>query len=74
MKQLLIRDKSFLQELYVSKSSLNTKRILNFASDSKLCTMIKFLHYLANGEIKMKKANFDVLVANKRLKFIKKEI
>jgi hypothetical protein len=73
MKQLLIRDKSFLQELYVSKNSLSTKRILNFASDTKICTLIKFLHFLANGEIKIKKTNFYAIVANKRLHFIKKE-
>jgi hypothetical protein len=72
MKQLLIRDKSFLQELYVSKSFLNTKRLLIYASDTKLSTLIKFLHFLANCEIRIKKANFDVIVANKRLTFIKK--
>ena len=73
MKQYLIRDKSFLQELYSSPNSLNTKRLLNFASDSKLTTVIKFLHFLANGEIPMKKENFDAIVANKRLVFLKKE-
>ena len=73
MKQYLIRDKSFLQELYSSPNPLNTKRLLNFASDSKLATVIKLLHFLANGEIPMKKSNFDAIVANKRLSFIKKE-
>ena len=73
MKQYLIRDKSFLQELYSSPNSLNTKRLLNFASDSKLTTVIKILHFLANGEIPMKKENFDAIVANKRLVFLKKE-
>ena len=74
MKQYLIRDKSFLLELYSSPNALNTKRLINFASDTKLVTLIKLLHFLANGEIPMKKGNFDAIVANKRLIFIKKEL
>lgn len=74
MKQYLVRDKSFLQELYSSQNSLNTKRLLSFASDTKIATVIKFLHFLANGEIPMKKVNFDALVAHKRLVYIKKAL
>ena len=72
VKQCLVRDKSFLRELYESPNSLNTKRILQFASDLKLNTVIKFLHFLSNGEIKIKKQNFDALISLKRLGFLKK--
>jgi hypothetical protein len=69
VKQCLVRDKEFLRELYQSNNSQQTKRILNFASDLKLNTVIKFLHFLANGEIKIKKENFDALVSFKRFSF-----
>ena len=72
VKQCLIRDKEFLRELYQSQSVYKTKTILNSASDVKLETVIKFLHFLANGEIPIKKENFDALKSNKRLNFIKK--
>ena len=59
-KPYLVRDKVFLNELYQSSSVPNSKRLLLFASDQKLDTLIKFLHFVANGEIKMKKEHFDV--------------
>ena len=74
VKQNLVRDKAFLRELYESKSPLNVKQILNFASDTKLNTLLKFLHFLATGEIRIKKANFDVIKSHKRLHYIKKHV
>lgn len=58
-KPLLDRDKVFLEELYCSNSASNSKRILNFASDNKLNTLIKLLHFISNGEIKLKREHFD---------------
>ena len=72
MKALLLRDKEFLKSLYDSKSSPNAKNILKFASDSKLNTLIRLLHFIANGEIKIKRVNFEVIQANKKLSHIKK--
>lgn len=60
-KPLLERDKAFLEELYCSQSTSNSKRLLNFASDSKLNTVLKFLHFLASGQIKMKKEHFETI-------------
>ena len=59
-KPYLVRDKVFLNELYDSQSLPNTKRLLLFASDQKLDTLIKYLHFVSNGEIKLKKDHFDV--------------
>ena len=59
-KPYLVRDKVFLNELYSSQSVPNTKRMLLFASDQKLDTLIRVLHFISNGEIKLKKAHFDV--------------
>jgi hypothetical protein len=74
VKQCLVRDKPFLRELYESHSLYKTKSILNSASDLKLITVIKFLHFLATGEIHIKKENFAALKTNKRLIFLKKVI
>ena len=55
VKQCLQRDKEFLRELYLSDNLYKVKTILNSASDLKLNTLIKFLHFLSNGEIRIKK-------------------
>lgn len=60
-KQYLQRDKQFLKELYESDSIAKSKRVLNFANDNELHTLCKYLHFLSNGEIKIKKKNFDSL-------------
>ena len=72
VKQCLIRDKAFLRELYTSNNPSKVKALLNAASDIKLATLIKFLHFLANGEIQIKRQNFEAIQTHKRLQFIKK--
>jgi hypothetical protein len=74
VKSCLVRDKAFLRELYESNNSQTIKKLLISASDLKLNTVIKFLHFLSNGEIKIKKQNFDALVTFKRFRFLKKVI
>ena len=74
LKSYLIRDKAFLRDLYEGEGRLKNNRILTFASDSKLNTLIRLLHFIANGEIKIKRVNFEVIQANKKLKLIKKNV
>ena len=61
MKSQLQRDKQFLKELYKSDSLTKSKRILTFASDAELFTLSKYLHFISNGEIHIKKENFNEL-------------
>lgn len=70
-KQVLIRDKEWLRTLYQSDSSVQIKRQLNFSSDSNLETLIKFIHLLSNGLIKMTKQNFE-LIERRYFNIIKK--
>ena len=51
LKTLMVRDKDFLKELYQSQSAVRAKQILQFSSDSKLKTLLLYLHFVANGEI-----------------------
>ena len=70
LKSCLERDKTFLKELFESDSVAKSKRILNFANDAELITLIKYLHFVSNGEIPIKKQNFEA-VQKKHLKNIK---
>jgi len=74
MKSLLIRDKGFLRELFEGPNPLKNNRVLKGASDSQLNTLLKFLHFLSNGEIKMKKENFEIIERANKLKLIKSRV
>ena len=74
LKNYLIRDKVFLRELYEDQSKIARNRILNFASDSKLDTLIKFLHFLANGKIPIMRCNFELIQSHKKLTYLKRQV
>ena len=77
-KPYLVRDKVFLNELYQSSSVPNSKRLLLFASDQKLDTLIKYFLVLPNDEFKLKKEHFYVSSKNQvtlmKKKFEKKKL
>lgn len=73
LREHMLKNKEFLNELYVS-DVLVSKKILRSADDSKLNTLIKYLHFLANGEIKMRKQDFEIVLKNQKLKLLKKTI
>ena len=70
-KALLIRDKPWLGELYLSTNILQSKRILNFATDTKLDTLIRYFHFLSNGAIKIKASSFES-IRKSHINFVKK--
>jgi hypothetical protein len=74
MKNYLIRDKAFLRELYEGESVVRNNRILNFASDTKLNTLLRLLHFISNGEIQIKRINFEIIHSNKKLSLIKRTV
>ena len=71
LKSLMLRDKQFLKELYQSDSPLRAKQLLKNSSDAKIKTFMLYLHFVANGEIKIKKQNFEKL-ENRHMQLIKK--
>ena len=71
LKSLMVRDKEFLKEIYQSDSPVRAKQLLQNSSDSKIKTFLIYLHFVANGEIKIKKQNFQQL-DNRHIKLIKK--
>jgi hypothetical protein len=70
MKNYLLRDKGFLKELYSAQDVSRQKRILYTADDGQLNTLLKYLHFLANGEIEIKKSVFEIIDKSKKLKLI----
>ena len=74
LKSYLTRDKSFLKELYEGENVSKNNRIVNFASDTKLNNLIKLLHFIANGEIKIKRVNFEIIQKNNKLQLIKRNV
>lgn len=70
-KTQLQRDKLWLQELCRSDNVPKRRRILYFASDKKLDTLIMFLYFVSNGQIKIAKHHFDNMEQG-HLKHIKK--
>ena len=73
LKSYLLRDKCFLKQLHQG-NPLEGKKLLQNAEDSELNTLIKFLHFLSNGEIKMKKENFEKVKESNKLKLLTKEV
>ena len=69
-KTHLQRDKTFLKDLYKSDSKSKSRKLLTFATDSELLTLIKYTHFVTNGEIHIKKKDFDAL--GKFIVFLKK--
>ena len=73
LKSYLLRDKGFLKQLHQG-NPLEGKKLLQNAEDSELNTLIKFLHFLSNGEIKMKKENSEKVKESNKLKLLTKEV
>ena len=67
LRSYLIRDKGFLKSLYEGENKVKNNRILMVACDTKLNTLIRLLHFITNGEIKIKRENFEVLRNHRKL-------
>ena len=70
-----LRDKEFLRNLYESNGNVAlVKEKLNYASDAELNTLLKFLHFLSKGDIRIKKLNFDAIIQSRKLLLIKRTV
>lgn len=74
LKLLLVRDKVFLKSLYEGPNFLKNKEILSASEDNELNTLIKYLHFVANGKIPITKLNFEKVQKLKRLRFIQLKV
>lgn len=74
LKALLLRDKAFLKELFDGSNVVKNKALLYSTDTSQLNTLIKYLHFVANGEIHISRINFDAISKAKKLKFIQNHV
>lgn len=71
LKALFIRDKEFLRSLFEGPNPLKNKRLILSATESQIETLIKYLHYLSNGKIRIAIDNFKNIKKRKKLSFLK---
>jgi hypothetical protein len=63
MRNILIRDKKFLLNLFQNESN-----VLNNANNFQMNTVIRVIHLILNNEIELLEKNFKALKNSKRLK------
>lgn len=73
LKAYFIRDKFFLKSLYEGQNSLKNRRLILSANEGEIDTLIKYLHYLANGKIRISAKNFTNIRRSKKFSYLRKE-
>lgn len=71
LRSLLLADKDFLSKLFTNSPRKN-KLTLSNADEKKLNTLIKVLHLVCNGHIKVRKQDFERIKRSKRMPFLKR--
>ncbi len=73
LKAYFIRDKGFLQSLFEGPNSLKNRRLILSANEGEIDTLIKYLHYLANGKVRIAAQNFLNIRRSKKLSYLQRE-
>ena len=68
-KTLLIRDKQWLGELYLATNILQSNRILNFATDTKLDTLIRYFHFQSTTSMTNYQNGIKQIALNRRITY-----
>lgn len=74
LKAFLIRDKVFLKQIYNGPNLLKNKTVLLSAEENEINTLLKYLHFVANGKITITKKNFDEIKKAKKLTFLQQKV
>lgn len=70
LRSQLIASKDFLSKIFIGKPRQNCKAI-SLADEKKLNILIKILHLVCNGHIKIRKEHFEVIARSRRLGLLK---
>lgn len=73
LKSYFIRDKFFLLNLFKGQNPHENRRLILSASEGEIDTLIKYLHCLANGKIKIGSQNFANIKRRRKLSILQKE-
>ena len=71
LKTAMIRSKPFLGLLYKS-NPMTAKQILNHASDFDIKTLLNVVHFLAKGEIKIRREDVEKLNFSRKTSYLHK--
>lgn len=72
LKSYLIRDKAFLRSLFTGSNTLKNRRLILAANEGEIDTLIKYLHYLVNGKIKISASSFQGIQKSRKLAYLRK--
>lgn len=70
LHHLMLASKNFLAKLYESTPRQNC-RVISLANENELNILIKILHLVCNGHIKVRKQDFTIIRKSKRLGLLK---
>jgi hypothetical protein len=73
LRQQLIVEKDFFENLHTCSSPLKVRHTLNISSKHQLQLLAKIIHLVASGDIPLKRAQFDKIQKSKKLTFINNE-
>jgi hypothetical protein len=69
LREQMISEKDFLRNIY-SCNSMQAREYLNFATLLQLNILLRILHQLCSGSIKLKATLFDEIIRHKKLKIL----
>lgn len=61
LRQILLKNRDFFHSLFQSNSNAEKRSLLLKSSVEQVDTLIKILFYIVQGEIPLKKSNFEAL-------------
>ena len=70
LRDLMLRDKSFLARLYTSDNPLFTRKQIINAESNQLQLLIQILHYFSNGSIPLRAKDYKSICKSKKHGFI----
>lgn len=70
LRSLMLENKDFLAKLFKGKPRQNCREVLS-ASEKKLNLLIKILHLVCNGHIRIAKEHFNIILKSKRMGLLK---
>lgn len=72
LRNLMLQNKPFLRALFESQQAKNTKKLLLESSEEQANLLIRILFFITQGEIPIKKQNFEILEESKKLLLLHK--
>jgi hypothetical protein len=73
VRERLIAEKDFFEHLHTCRTPLEVRHLLNISSKNQLHLLARVIHFVASGEIPLKKEKYERIKRSKKLTFINNE-